>query len=184
MLAETLEQEERDAHINSGKLGRINDDKKAAFQKRLSEDEKLKIQVEAARKLLSESINCQMKISEVCRRPGGGVLNTILSEALQGQVDDMYTAQEIMNVLDELTQRKDMDVTDEDRASRSKLHAKLDAELEAYHKRKYDDTLEAGAASSSSARARRQTAEQPTQMEVDEEAAEESVDYTEDVCEC
>ena len=74
----------------------------------------------------------------------------------------------------------------EDRARmhRSKLHAKLDAELEAYHKRKYDDTLEAGAASSSSASAKRQTAEQPTPMEVDGAAAEESVDYTEDVFEC
>ena len=74
----------------------------------------------------------------------------------------------------------------EDRARkfRGKLHTKLDAELEEYYKRKYDDTQEAGAASSSSTRAKRQAAEQQTQMEVDEEAAEESVDYTGDVFEC
>ena len=133
-------------------------------------------------------------------------MKVILTDALQGQVNDMYTAQEILNVLDELSQKKDMDADwlkpekndDEDtydevaaelvaedraRMRRNKLHAKLDAELEAYHKRKYDDTLEAGAASSSSASAKRQTAEQPTPMEVDGAAAEESVDYTEDVFE-
>ena len=141
-------------------------------------------------------------------------MNAILTDALQGQVNDMYTAQEILNVLDELNQKKDMmrahgdmdadwlkpeknddkdtydeaaaELVAEDRARmrRSKLHAKLDAELEAYHKRKYDDTSGTWAASSSSTSAKRQTAEQPAPMEVDGTAAEEDVDYTEDTFEC
>ena len=141
-------------------------------------------------------------------------MRPILNEAFQDQVGDMHSAQEILNVLDELSQQNDLKRDREDsdadwhkpeandqketydevaagfvaedraRMLRAKVNAKLDAELDEYYKRKYDDTKEAGAASSSSTRAKRQAAEQQTQMEVDEEAAEESVDYTGDVFEC
>ena len=135
------------------------------------------------------------------------MLKAILTDALQGQVNDMYTAQEILNVLDELSQTKDLDADwikpektddkdtydevaaelvaeDRSRTSKSKLHAKLDAELDEYHKRKFEDTSGNWAASSSTTRAKRQTAEQPTPMEIDGTAAEEDVDYTEDTFEC
>ena len=74
-------------------------------------------------------------------------------------------------------------VEDRQRMLMNKANTKLDAELDEYYKRKYPDTHEANAASSSAGRSKRQAAE-PKPMEVDEEAAEESVDYTEDVVEC
>ena len=64
------------------------------------------------------------------------------------------------------------------------LYKKLDTELDDYYKRKYGDTDGAGAPSSSSSSSKRQAAETKYQMEVDEDAAEESVDYTEDIVEC
>ena len=63
------------------------------------------------------------------------------------------------------------------------LNDKLDAEGEAYHKRKYGTDYaeeQYTAASSSSAGAKRQTAEQHHPMEVDAETAEETVDYSAD----
>ena len=69
-------------------------------------------------------------------------------------------------------------VEDRQRMLRAKANSKLDAELDEYYKRKYHDTNEANAASSYAASSKRQAAEPKSQMEVDEEAAEESVDYT------
>ena len=59
-------------------------------------------------------------------------------------------------------------------------HAKCDTELDGYYKRKYGE----GAASSSAASSKRQASELKNSMEVEDEAAEVSVDYTEDLFEC
>ena len=69
-------------------------------------DEKLRLQVNAARALLSESMGCQMKISELCARPGAGVLRPIFDHVLKDQALDMLTAQQILNVLDDVAQQE------------------------------------------------------------------------------
>ena len=80
----------------------------AVHRERYHEDEKLRRQVDAARKLLSDSLGCQMQISEVCNRPGGGVLKEILEGAFEDQAGDMRTAQEMLHVLDELAAEDDL----------------------------------------------------------------------------
>ena len=80
----------------------------AVHRERYGKDEKLQLQVAAARKFLSQSVVCQMRISEVCNRPGAGPLQKILEGALQDQAADMHTAQEILNVLDELASEDDL----------------------------------------------------------------------------
>ena len=80
----------------------------AVHRERYGKDEKLQLQVEAARKLLSESLGCQMRISEVCNRPGGGPLKKILEDAFEDQAGDMHTAQEMLHVLDELAAEDDL----------------------------------------------------------------------------
>ena len=79
----------------------------AVHREHYGKDEKLQRQVVAARKLLSDSLGCQMQISEVCNRPGGGVLQEILETALEDQAGDMRTAQEMLRVLDELAAEDD-----------------------------------------------------------------------------
>ena len=51
-------------------------------------DGKLRAQVAAAPDSPSRSMCCQMKISEVRARPGGGVLRRPLEDKFQDQVDD------------------------------------------------------------------------------------------------
>ena len=65
-----------------------------------------------------------------------------------------------------------------------KLEAKLDAELEEYHKRKHDGSAGSGATSSYTTSVKRRSTEQPTPMDIDGTIAEVEVDYTEDTFEC
>ena len=148
-----------------------------------------------------------MRLNEACNRPGGGVLLGVLTDALPGQVNSTHKAQDILHALYELVQKKDMDedwikpetneekdtydevaaefvAEDRSRTWKKKLYAKLDAEVEEYHKRKHDDSAGSGAASSSTTRVKRLTTEQPTPMDVDGTPAEVEVDYTEDTFEC
>ena len=76
------------------------------------QEEKLRLQVDAAdaaRRLLSGSLGAQINIDELCNRPGAGVLRPILEDAFRDQVRDMYSAQEILHVLDEMSQEYDLE---------------------------------------------------------------------------
>ncbi|CAK0796103.1 unnamed protein product, partial [Prorocentrum cordatum] len=69
-------------------------------------DEKIRVQVEAARKLLASSVQCQMKMSEWSSRYGGAVIKTLLEQQFNGQPEGMLSAQAILNLLDAVAQKE------------------------------------------------------------------------------
>ncbi|CAK0855932.1 unnamed protein product [Prorocentrum cordatum] len=75
-------------------------------------DEKIRVQVEAARKLLASSVQCQMKMSEWSSRCGGAVIKTLLEQQFKGQQEDMLSAQAILNLLDAVAQKEDGSLLD------------------------------------------------------------------------
>ena len=49
-----------------------------------------------------------MKMSELCKRPGGGVLKEIFKDAMQGQENDLMSAQLMVDILQGLTTQDEL----------------------------------------------------------------------------
>ena len=70
-------------------------------------DEKMRNQVAAALRLLGGSVQAQMKMDEICARPGASVLRRIFENAFTEQELDMLSAQQMLNALNEFVTEAD-----------------------------------------------------------------------------
>ena len=70
-------------------------------------DEKIRNQVEAALRLLAGAAQVQIKCTEICARPGGGILRKIFEQAISEQELDRLNAQQMLDVLHEFVQQSD-----------------------------------------------------------------------------
>ena len=75
---------------------------------RFGTDEKLRLQVSAARELLSGSARAQMSMQGFIDRPGGILLKPIFAQAMQDQEADRETAVTALEVLDEFISEVDL----------------------------------------------------------------------------
>ena len=86
------------------------------------EDEKLHLQVDAALSWLSNAASCEMRVSDLLRRPGAGVLRPLLEPVLQGQEEDRMSATACLEALTELASQAGIDAArqrvDQDLAAR------------------------------------------------------------------
>ena len=69
-------------------------------------------QVRGCQKLLADSAEAIMRMDEVCSRPGSAPLRELFAEALAAQEGDLYSAQAMLDVLQQFATEAEAEATD------------------------------------------------------------------------
>ncbi len=71
-------------------------------------DEKYRQQVDMALKNLTENTGCMLKLDELLRTPGAGMLKPIFQDAMDAQQNEALTMQQAIEALKQLVNEADM----------------------------------------------------------------------------